>query len=166
MRDYDSWLLLWNIGPSQEESMKLTKEPYLAMRKLAIRCTCILNLTLTNWATFGSDGIMRLLDLVNKNRITRTTYFVQSSHSFFFSKSQFINMPMMRMCLLLSFFCALCYNLFNYYFLFRYVIMCIHFLQQRRPAILPCLQVCINLIQLQACKASVIPHFLTHMFLL
>lgn len=25
---------------------------------------------------------------------------------------------------------------------FRYVIMCIHFLQQRKPAILPCLQVC------------------------
>lgn len=31
----------------------------------------------------------------------------------------------------------------NFYCLFRYVLMCIHFLQQREPAILPCLQVCI-----------------------
>ena len=33
-----------------------------------------------------------------------------------------------------------------YFFLFRYVLMCIHFLQQRRPAILPCLQVCISIL--------------------
>ena len=41
MQDYGSWLLLWNIGQSQGESMKHTKEPYLAMRKLAVRFTCI-----------------------------------------------------------------------------------------------------------------------------
>ena len=37
MWDYISWLLLWNIGQSQGESMKLTKDPYLAMRKLALK---------------------------------------------------------------------------------------------------------------------------------
>lgn len=32
--------------------------------------------------------------------------------------------------------------------------MCIHFLQQRRPAVLPCLQVCLpSLLQREACKA-------------
>lgn len=33
MQGYDSWLLLLNIGQSQEESMKPTMGPYLAMRK-------------------------------------------------------------------------------------------------------------------------------------
>lgn len=33
MWDCVSWLILWSTGPSQEESMKHTKEPCLAMRK-------------------------------------------------------------------------------------------------------------------------------------
>jgi hypothetical protein len=125
------------------------------------------------------------LILVNKNRITRT-YFgaIFTINCFFLSKAQFINMPMMWMCLFLSssssffyffYFCVcVCARvrpslqsfLTTAIFFFRYVIMCIHFLQQRRPAILPCLQVCVNLVMWQAWKTSVIPHFLTNMLLL
>jgi hypothetical protein len=35
MQGYGSWLLSLNIGQSQEESMKLTMGPYLAMRKFS-----------------------------------------------------------------------------------------------------------------------------------
>jgi hypothetical protein len=106
------------------------------------------------------------LTLVNKNRITRTYLFgAIFTILFFFQSHSSLTCLWWGCAYYYLFLCAFITFLFNYYyFLFRYVIMCIHFLQQRRPAILPCLQVCINLIQFQACQDA--RHLSSHIFLL
>lgn len=95
---YGSWLLSLNTGQNQEESMKLTMGPYLAMRKFSSGAICVKSIFFfPNWLSYW-----------NADECGIKYYAVKLT-------------------------CAISN--------FRYVLMCIHFLQQRRPAILPCLQV-------------------------
>lgn len=110
--------------------MKLTMELYQAMRKLTSES---LIPKISGKKSSATDAID--IDLITLLHFFDTRYFgyfylesLLYSKTFGLSVYDFVPATL---------------KLLMFAFNFRYVLMCIHFLQHRRPAILPCLQVCV-----------------------
>lgn len=109
------------------------------MRKLSFRAIYLFSNLANNylWVIFQCDCHETCLRQSAKATDNNSGYFGLP----FFNRITLFKMSMLNVWVSVL---MLLYRNVYFYLLFRYVLMCIHFLQQRRPAILPCLQVYIS----------------------